>query len=103
MRLIDADEAIKSAIYGNSGPIIYRQYAVKVLKDAPTVDAVEVVHGKWELEHETYGVMRCSVCKKECPLEKSLKPDGWRKELLYIHSDYCPWCGAKMDGGKENE
>ena len=38
MRLIDAEEAIKNTLTGNSDPIIYRQYAVKVLRDAPTVE-----------------------------------------------------------------
>lgn len=50
-RLIDANKAIISQWYGNSKPIVYRQYAVSVLKNAPTVDAVEVV--------------RCKDCKFE--------------------------------------
>ena len=46
MRLIDADEAIKNQWYGNSESIILRQYAVEVIKNAPTVDAVPVVRCK---------------------------------------------------------
>ncbi len=67
---------------------------------APTVDAVEVVHGRWE---DVYGGkyqnkrFRCSVCK-----EKALFKFG-QDELLSWHeeqklSHYCPNCGAKMDG-----
>ena len=64
----------------------------------PSSDVAKVVHGYWELEYESYGAMRCSVCKKECPLEKAPKPKYDREELLYIASDYCPYCGTKMDG-----
>ena len=53
--------------------------------DAPTVDAVEVVHGRWieedgETEWECY--YRCSKCFAR----------------NYEVPNYCPNCGAKMDG-----
>lgn len=60
-----------------------------VLLAAPTVDAVEVVHGRWVFgtaNHREY--MKCSVCLK------SQTPTG-----VFT---YCPNCGAKMDGGEEN-
>lgn len=50
-RYIDADEAIKWQWYGNSNSILYRQYAVEVLKNAPTVDMVSkelLDQIKWE-------------------------------------------------------
>ena len=72
-------------------------HALKAMVDnAPTVDAVEVVHGRWI--HDCVegcnpfvdsltvwvDVMQCSVCKE------------------YIEgshgTNYCPNCGAKMDG-----
>ena len=57
---------------------------VRYLNTLPTVDAVEVVHGTWE--NEQIGFMyydaTCSVCKSH---NKSA-------------SNYCPHCGAKMDG-----
>ena len=62
----------------------------KMILDAPTVDAVEVVHGRWiekqepipwcEDDVEVYTV--CSICDCYSPGE----------------SNYCPNCGAKMDG-----
>lgn len=64
--------------------------------DAPIVDAVEVVHGRWECEHETWGKLQCSNCKKEALLEKSDGDCG--TILLYVTSNYCPNCGEKMDG-----
>jgi hypothetical protein len=45
----------------------------------PTVDAVEVVHGRWE--QLTLGAI-CRCC------------NNWNNRS----SNYCPNCGAKMDG-----
>ena len=57
---------------------------------APTVDAVEVVHGRWiEQEKYTFGTMYdCSICGTR------ILDNGhpW---------NYCPNCGAKMDGGED--
>ncbi len=54
--------------------------------DANTVDAVGVVHGRWnEINQSTTGLpwkYRCDKCG--CPQD-------------YAHN-YCPNCGAKMDG-----
>ena len=62
----------------------------RLLKEAPTVDAVEVVHGKWE--GSAYDIRgdyeeQCSHCKQ------------WSTAY---GSDFCPNCGAKMDGGNED-
>ena len=52
----------------------------------PGVDAVEVVHGRWiwtmtgEEDYEQY--YRCSECN----------------DYMYSEYNYCPNCGAKMDG-----
>ena len=50
--------------------------------EEPTVDAVEVVHGRWENNHCT-----------NCGTHKPYDGDG-----LYWATNYCPNCGAKMDG-----
>lgn len=62
------------------------------LEDAPTVDAVPVVHGKWvektgEVNDATFYWYECSNCEGR-PLKQ------WNETML---SDYCPHCGAKMD------
>ena len=57
----------------------------------PTVDAVEVVHGRWKpVDHDgSWRVDMCSVC---------------HKRMHYVdydqHYQYCPNCGAKMDGDR---
>ena len=61
--------------------------ARKLMEDAPTVDAVEVVHGRWQwYEALVNPYALCSNCG--CGIDK-------RDALNF---DYCPYCGAKMDG-----
>ena len=63
------------------------QIARKAIVDAPTVDAVEVVHGRWVwVDDEECGIYRCSCCHGA---------GGYP-------TNYCPNCGAKMDGDKDS-
>ena len=68
---------------------------VRYLHTLPTVDAAEVVHGRWAGYHEAdigydeYGV-RCSNCNFEVE----------DNEVDFI-MNYCPNCGAKMRGSEE--
>lgn len=56
----------------------------RVILEAPTVDAVPVVHGEWEIV-DFAGNMKCSVCGEiGCKLNDE--------------TNYCPNCGSKMDG-----
>ena len=89
-RLIDANVVLAkqftTGISDASGN--YYGYAdvvfVDDIENAHTVDAMEVVHGRWTDEHQgfMYYDATCSVCGK--------------------HNDsaskFCPNCGAKMDG-----
>ena len=63
---------------------------VQDIDEAPTVDVVEVVHGRWEQCFEDWRKQiegdKCSACGFEhygCGIK---------------HYHYCPNCGAKMDG-----
>ena len=68
--------------------------AMQDIENAPTVDAVEVVHGKWELELLPDLMVKniCSAC-------------GWwvniSPEYSPLKCNNCPNCGAKMDGDGE--
>ena len=83
MRLIDADTLPR---LGNRGGLVHW----KDIENAPTVDAVR--HGHWEeryIEDDDFIWTRrrwyCSECGR------------WQG---YGATDYCPKCGAKMDGEK---
>ena len=79
-RLIDANGLIKEANADGA----YGYVDAKQIADAPTVDAVEVVHGRWISSHDEF--CACSICKYPFYV-------GWNQ------ANYCPNCGAKMDGG----
>ena len=84
--LIDANPLMKNGWHlvktGKSNIFL----ASMSLADVPQVDAVEVVHGRW-INHylNRYGhpCHCCSVC-------------GFKAS--YQDKNYCPDCGAKMDG-----
>ena len=54
----------------------------------PAADVAPVVHGRW-IHYPDCGVTRCSHC-------------GWSIEECW-ESKRCPDCGAKMDGGDNDE
>lgn len=61
------------------------------IADIPTADVAPVVHGRWEP-----GNPICPVCGGD--KFKDLDADIWCDWL----PDFCPNCGAKMDGGDES-
>ena len=101
MRIIDADllletgSGIKMIIPKNCHPYeairIQGKAFEDAVKNAPTVDAKHVVHGNWERFHlGLYDFalrLKCSACGK----------------IIYEEGfNYCPNCGARMDGGIED-
>ena len=70
---------------------LYRgmEIAESYIKNAPTIDAVEVVHGRWV---EMLDDVLCSKCGHSWNIF-----DNCAETF-----NYCPNCGAKMDGGNED-
>ena len=65
------------------------------IKNFPTVDAVEVVHGRWE--HDLTGCyfnVKCTACGVNA-ISVNTTFFGY---LPTVSWNYCPNCGAKMDG-----
>lgn len=69
-----------------------RAKAKEMVADAPTVDAVPVVHGRWKAVKDGEDDYRriCSCCGEDAPYDES--------DDCYLIYPHCPWCGAKMDG-----
>lgn len=66
-----------------------KPYTVSVISNnIPPADVAPVVHGKWEYigTDKMGNVFRCSNCASRIGLDKE--------------TDYCPNCGAQMDGGQ---
>lgn len=62
------------------------KFAMAYIQHLPTADVEPVRHGRWEQSIFAEDFKRCSVCSSI-----------WSRT-----SNYCPHCGAKMDGGGED-
>ena len=65
------------------------------VRDMPAADVAPVVHEKWLLDRwPSWPHRECSRCKIMIPRTKEVPDQYWQ---------YCPNCGARMDGGNEGE
>ena len=63
----------------------------QIIDDEPTIEAEPVNLGKW-IKGNYWDEWSCSVCHNYAYLDQ--------KENTIL-PDYCPHCGAKMDGGAD--
>lgn len=68
--------------------------AKQALASVPAADVVPVVHGRWERDAD--GDWYCTNCDEVVAICESGRERTYRKP-------YCPNCGAKMDGGANND
>ena len=117
MRLIDADALMntlqelfdkreKEEIFtGSRGAFVTWNDAICHFKTAPTIDAVPVKHGEWLVLNILDYAQRPTGRKVgNCPFCGYLT--GEFRRLLEAHhelTNYCPNCGAKMEGAIDNE
>ena len=83
-RLIEYDKVYEYAWNGvNGGAMEYEDFdaIINAIDAVPTVDAVEVVHGRWKQTGMHLLPYECSVCGSE--------EEG--------RTNYCLNCGARMD------
>jgi hypothetical protein len=87
---INRDELIENL--KKFAPECYNALINQLITKQPTADVVEVKHGEWvhtdKARHWTFKD-ECSECTYH---------EYDRDDLSYLN--YCPHCGAKMDGGK---
>ena len=81
-------EALKSQIAENK--LMAREPAAKrilaMIDDIPAADVAPVVHGRWV--YHNFDTI-CSECRKSAIF------DEWEQQA---ETEFCPHCGAKMDG-----
>ena len=84
-------KAIRDALYDADA---ITMSGVKILNQFPVADVAPVRHGRWVHEHisEGYAWVMCSECEAVI-----------HKILINKRLNYCPNCGAKMDGGECDE
>lgn len=73
--------------------------AIEDIADAPTVDAVEVVHAEWlDIRFDSMWRSMLATCS-HCKVRGEVRVKSNECGFAVPDSDYCPHCGAKMDGG----
>ena len=90
-RLIDKEKLLEKLSWLAKNEDQFRQSVIggvmHTIAVTPTVDAVEVVHGEWVVCGDgEYVPFMCSACGKTT---------SWYHAQT---ANYCPNCGAKMDG-----
>lgn len=107
MRLIDADALLKASRIGKV--LYFNDTATDGYTDvllaleverATTIEAEPVKHGMWINRRSPSGtpLCECSVCGDSAISQN----DSWGYPLDYYTTDFCPNCGAKMDGVTDN-
>lgn len=67
------------------------------IDNVPTADVREVRHGKWLLTGAYPHWLYCDKCYKR------IVPNAEWVETYNIPTNYCPYCGARMDGKGQND
>ena len=97
MRLIDADQLNIKKYTQWFDDVNDRRSVERMIREAPTVDAEEVRYALWLLvgennvnPYETQVEEKCSRCGRHVERYTTQPQDN-----------YCPNCGARMDGDEE--
>ena len=80
---IEREDAIR-VVNGQSSLTMTRSSLIDEITKLPAADVAPVRHGRWKRYGKNLG--ECSECG----------------EIVSVRSNYCPNCGAKMDGGDSN-
>ncbi len=95
---IKAIEKADCAVIADDAESCKTDYLREIIKSVPAADVAPVVHGRWD-DSGRYTfpgggtAVRCTECG--CALTVS--------EYHLNNWNYCPVCGAKMDGGADHD
>lgn len=92
--LLDAFNNLQPIEFGRS---IAGMVALRMVNAAPSVDAEPVRHAVWKIRTDEYDCeyMECSACG-------GVFYDGENDTIDMLYN-YCPECGAKMDGDADEQ
>ena len=72
------------------------EYDANLINEPPADDVAPVRHGRWICIRKGYEEYECSVCHgmdSNC--------SDYYADHVVTEQEYCPFCGAMMDGGAE--
>ena len=86
-----ARESAIEAIMSDPPDAHYQSWYAEKINEIPAADVAPV--RQWQWEWDTEDIYRCSNCAEKSHVKEVMGHPEW---------DYCPNCGAKMDGGDSN-
>ena len=106
MRLIDANKLINIV---NEMPIVstepgwFKAAVLLAIVGAPTIEFAPMGHGRWiKLSEAFESDQKGRWVQLREALEWDRKECSVCGERCYFPGNYCPNCGAKMDGGEDD-
>ena len=93
---IKRDDTIK-ALFARG--MCYAPVQLEIVQALPAADVAPVVHGEWlrvDDDWNSLTTIQCPICSEEWCFETD-------DDVSLLNYKYCPNCGAKMDGGNEND
>lgn len=82
----------------------YQQWAIDVIKRQPAADVAEVKHGEWLKTDAFPHKVFCSLCYRTYVTNEEVIQERNSQHPCYCtEAEYCPHCGAKMDGKEQAE
>ena len=90
-------QCVDGKMWGNDeseGTLIDAYSAIDDLMEIPPADVAQVRRGRWVDNH-------CTACGMMPMGDEMWKNLGFEPPLFERFMDYCPSCGAKMDGGAD--
>lgn len=107
MRLINEDDVLaiiervtNEAVEKNQRKYLIQPRIIAEIAGLPTVEAEPVKHGRWILSDDK-NWLTCSFCGADVDVSCGA-PFFYVDNEEVSHINFCPMCGARMDGGDIN-
>ena len=101
-RLIDAWKLVIDLARLNKCGSYDHEDVLAVIASLKTVDAVEVVHGRWIHCQGKSNLWCCSECGEKILYNPTRRTYNIKKRPVHEVNKYCRGCGAIMDGGNDD-
>ena len=90
----------KALVHRLKSPYLFNitQRIFDIISEIPAADVAPVVRGRWEKEPSSYWRWTSSGA---VAVTRTTYRCGLCGRGTAVKSNYCPHCGAKMDGGEE--